>query len=457
MKHNVEKYILENRDKVNKKYYPKIHMAAPIGWINDPNGFVYYQEQYHLFYQYHPYDTKWGPMHWGHSVSNDLVNWNYVGVALVPDKAYDKDGCFSGSAIVKDGKLYLMYTGHIIDEKTQEIRQVQNIAISDDGINFKKYENNPVIDEKNLPEGFSVADFRDPKLFKKNGKYYVVIGNTDSKNGCVQLFESLDLLKWTFKSTILSNDERLGNMVECPDFFTINHHDFMICSSMNYYDKSIQQTIPHKVWLIKGQFNDKSGIFTPTDFLTMDSGIDFYAPQSTEGKNGERIYIPWMQRWSNFYLLDELQHKWIGQMGFPRVIDINDEGKVCQSFYPENILPIKIIEDKGKYSFPCIGKIVIKGDVNFSSIYLKSDEEVFQIHIDKHTRNVQVDFKHMKLQSENDLEKDSLRMFNTELIHQDGDKFELILDRSSIEISSNGQIASFTLYFNQEINEIEIV
>lgn len=156
---DVEKYVSENKNKVNKKYYPEIHLAAPVGWINDPNGFVYYKEQYHLFYQYHPYDTKWGPMHWGHAVSEDLVHWEYVGVALVPDKAYDKDGCFSGSALVKDGKLYLMYTGHIIDEETKQIRQVQNIAISEDGIHFEKYRNNPVIDERNLPEVFSISDF----------------------------------------------------------------------------------------------------------------------------------------------------------------------------------------------------------------------------------------------------------------------------------------------------------
>ena len=95
MQLDVEKYISKNKNKVNKKYYPEIHLAAPVGWINDPNGFVYYKEQYHLFYQYHPYDTKWGPMHWGHAVSEDLVHWEYVGVALVPDKAYDKDGCLN--------------------------------------------------------------------------------------------------------------------------------------------------------------------------------------------------------------------------------------------------------------------------------------------------------------------------------------------------------------------------
>ena len=455
MQLDVEKYISKNKNKVNKKYYPEIHLAAPVGWINDPNGFVYYKEQYHLFYQYHPYDTKWGPMHWGHAVSEDLVHWEYVGVALVPDKAYDKDGCFSGSALVKDGKLYLMYTGHIIDEETKQIRQVQNIAISEDGIHFEKYRNNPVIDERNLSEVFSISDFRDPKMFEKNGKYYVVIGNTDTKNGCVQLFESEDLLNWTFKSSILSNDERLGNMVECPDFFTINNHDFMICSSMNYFDKELKQTIPHKVWLVEGKFDVDNGIFMPNNFMTMDSGMDFYAPQSTEGKNGERIYIPWMQRWSNFYLPDELKHNWMGQMGLPRIIDIDSKGVVQQSFYPTPCIPTTIIKARGKYSCSSVGKIVIEEGSNFSCINLAAKDEMIQIYPDKNGY-LQIDFTNVLQKTNNDLEKNNLQIYTTELKYKATDKVEIILDKSSIELAVNGSVASFTLYLKDEIDYIEI-
>lgn len=455
MQLDVEKYISKNKNKVNKKYYPKFHLAAPIGWINDPNGFVYYKEQYHLFYQYHPYDTKWGPMHWGHAVSKDLVNWEYVGVALVPDKAFDKDGCFSGSALVKDDKLYLMYTGHIIDEETKKIRQVQNIAFSEDGIHFEKYRNNPVIDERNLPEVFSISDFRDPKMFEKNGKYYVVIGNTDTKNGCVQLFESENLLNWTFKNSILSDDERLGNMVECPDFFTINNRDFMICSSMNYFDKELRQTIPHKVWLVEGKFDLDNGIFMPINFKTMDSGMDFYAPQSTEGKNGERIYIPWMQRWSNFYLPDELKHNWVGQMGFPRIIDIDSKGVVQQSFYPAPCIPKTIIKARGKYSCSSVGKIVIEEASNFSCINLSAKNEMIQIYPDENGY-LQIDFTNVLQKTNNDLEKNNLQIYTTELKCKEADKVEIILDKSSIELAVNGSVASFTLYLNNEIEYLEI-
>lgn len=128
-------FIEKNAQTVNQEYRNKFHLMAPIGWMNDPNGFVYYQEEYHLFYQYYPYDSIWGPMHWGHAKSKDLIHWEHLPVALAPGESYDKEGCFSGSAIEKDGKLYLIYTGHNVVEG--QVRQVQCLAVSEDGIHFE--------------------------------------------------------------------------------------------------------------------------------------------------------------------------------------------------------------------------------------------------------------------------------------------------------------------------------
>ena len=91
---------------------PAFHLTPRVGWMNDPNGFSIYNGQYHMFYQYHPYDSQWGPMHWGHAVSEDLLHWKHLPAALAPDTYYDMDGVFSGSAItMKDGKQLLIYTG----------------------------------------------------------------------------------------------------------------------------------------------------------------------------------------------------------------------------------------------------------------------------------------------------------------------------------------------------------
>ena len=109
---------------------PAFHVTGETGWINDPNGLIYYNGCYHAFYQHYPDDTKWGPMHWGHVISDDLTNWKYLPFALTPGDDCDKNGCFSGSAIVHDGKLWLMYTGFIENQGGESIRQVQCLADS---------------------------------------------------------------------------------------------------------------------------------------------------------------------------------------------------------------------------------------------------------------------------------------------------------------------------------------
>ena len=127
---------MENRDlKVtNLRWYPQYHIAAPTGWVNDPNGFCFFGGQYHFFYQHYPYGVEWGPMHWGHVVSKDLVHWEHLPIALFPDRDYDNDGVFSGSGIEKDGKFYLMYTGNIFVPEDTHL-QKQCLAVSDDGVN----------------------------------------------------------------------------------------------------------------------------------------------------------------------------------------------------------------------------------------------------------------------------------------------------------------------------------
>ena len=132
---------------LSKEELPQFHVTGEIGWINDPNGFSVYKDEYHLFFQYHPYDVKWGPMHWGHVKTKDFIHWERLPVALAPDEEYDKDGCFSGSAIeLPDGRHLLMYTG-VRNERREdgkmEFFQTQFIAVGD-GVDYEKYALNPV-------------------------------------------------------------------------------------------------------------------------------------------------------------------------------------------------------------------------------------------------------------------------------------------------------------------------
>ena len=147
-----------------------------VGWMNDPNGFSFYNGQYHMFYQYNPYDTKWGPMHWGHAVSKDLLHWEYLPCALAPDVPYDNGpGCFSGSAVeTEDGKQLLLYTSVFPEEQPDGgMRDIQTQAIAiGDGLNYEKPLDHPVLTVRDIPAGYSKFDFRDPKIWREEDGYY---------------------------------------------------------------------------------------------------------------------------------------------------------------------------------------------------------------------------------------------------------------------------------------------
>ena len=131
----------------DKESKPLFHISAPAGWINDPNGFSVYNGKIHLFYQYYPYLREWGPMHWGHSTTSDMIKWEQLPCVLAPDEEYDKKGCFSGSAIEADGKHVLVYTGVTrikLPDGSEQERQNQCIAFGD-GLNYVKHENNPCL------------------------------------------------------------------------------------------------------------------------------------------------------------------------------------------------------------------------------------------------------------------------------------------------------------------------
>lgn len=196
---------------------PVFHVTPMIGWMNDPNGFSFYKGEYHLFYQYHPYSSHWGPMHWGHVVSKDLLHWEYRPAALAPEEPYDQGGCFSGSALtLPDGRHLLMYTGVRLEQqengKAREV-QTQCLAVGN-GFDYEKYEGNPVLDERDLPKGGSRFDFRDPKIWQKeDGTYCCVIGNRPADgSGQILLFTSPDGFHWGNGTVLSANQNRIGKL-----------------------------------------------------------------------------------------------------------------------------------------------------------------------------------------------------------------------------------------------------
>ena len=323
-KSRAEEYILKNKDKIKDLYRPQYHFVTQVGWLNDPNGMCFYRGEYHLFYQYHPYSEEWGPMYWGHAKSQNLCDWIHLPVALAPDSEYDKNGCFSGTALVEDDEIKLMYTGNlIVDLENKKYRQVQNIAVSKDGINFNKYEHNPVIDTDEIPKEANIFDFRDPKIFKNNDKYYVVIGSKSSDNeGQVLFYESDDTKKWNYLSKFsLPN---MGEMWECPDLFEINGKLVMIFSPMKKESENLKfQNLNPNVYII-GEFNYDTGEFKEEYIGELDSGFDFYAPQALIDSNGRVIVMAWANTWETEQIPKRESLGWNGIMTIPREVTLSN-------------------------------------------------------------------------------------------------------------------------------------
>lgn len=309
----------------NDRYRLGYHVSAPAGWINDPNGFCYYKGYYHIFYQYHPYSADWGPMHWGHARSKDLVHWESLPIALAPDTQADEDGCFSGSAIVKDDILYLIYTGHHYydDGDPDHFWQNQNLAYSTDGINFTKYENNPII--ASAPED-NTHHFRDPKVWEKDGKYYMILGSQGKDGvGRAITYRSDDLKEWQYLGEIAKANGLTteGFMWECPDFFELAGKDILLLSPQGIEAQGQKYLNLFQTGYFVGNFDYSTNTFEHGGFTELDHGHDFYATQTTLAPDGRRLVFGWMDMWESEF--PEKADGWAGALTLPRELELKDD------------------------------------------------------------------------------------------------------------------------------------
>lgn len=260
------------------------HFEPQNGWMNDPNGLCYYKGQYHAFFQYNPYAPQWDTMHWGHAVSQDLLSWEQIDTTLFPDQEYENEaGCFSGSALEKDGKLHLFYTA-----VSKQYGQAQATAVSENGVDFTKNPLNPIIPYlPYLKEGERNNDFRDPKVFAAFGRYYMVCGSCVETEGQILLYSSEDLTAWKFENVIYTSCE-FGGTLECPDMFQLGDKWILMFSAM-------KPTIAASVFVI-GEFDGKN--FVAEDITYSEYGTDFYAPQTFSNHEGRRIMIGWFYHWN---------------------------------------------------------------------------------------------------------------------------------------------------------------
>nr|WEI57632.1 putative GH32 family protein [Blattella germanica]WEI57633.1 putative GH32 family protein [Blattella germanica] len=404
-------FIKQNEGRVDTTYRLKYHFMAPYGWINDPNGFIYFRDEYHLFYQYNPYNSTPNKIHWGHAKSKDLIKWEHLPVALAPDQAYDQDGVFSGSSIEKDGKLYLMYTGYANND------QVQCIAVSEDGVNFNKVSQNPVIDSSALPPNAVAGEFRDPKVFKRGNMYYVVlVSETKNQTGQVLLYESKDLINWNFKSILLEGNPGQGVMWECPDLYKLQGRDVLVLSPIqwpktgNDYENtdSVVEFIGHMDW--------NKGTLSVENYKELDHGLDFYATQSLLDNKNRRVFIAWMAMWGRNFPTSDLHQGWAGAMTLPRELHLKN-GKLVQK---------PVDEIKNYYGNPVVLKQhTIENEVK-SFKHVSGEVAVLELTVDlRQARHFWIDVRANK--------------HNKTVLSYDTSTQEVKLDRTNSGISMTGR------------------
>ncbi len=444
----------------NSLYRQKFHIQPNTGLLNDPNGFSYFNGKYHLFYQWFPLGPVHGVKYWYHLSSSDMVTWEDEGVAMKPDTIYDSHGVFSGTALPVNNKLFLFYTGNTRDENW--IRNpYQCISIMDIEGNISKNKE-PFI--KNVPAGYT-DNFRDPKIFEKNGYYYCLIGaETDDKKGAIVYYHSKDLSSWEFKGEIKTGFiKNSGFMWECPDYFEFEKKAILMFSPQGMEaEGELYRNIFQSGYLIGEKIDFETGKFTHQKFKEFDRGFEFYAPQTIEDAKGRRILIGWFGLPGIDTVTDKFD--WAHCLTIPRVLELKND-ILYQKPLPELS---KLRKSEKEFSFK----------LNNNLINLKNEKRTYELNANfENIRAEKVGIKFRVGDTEETLFYYDLK--NNELVFDRSNsgelsenceggnvrkcyfkekklKIHLFLDESSVEIFINNGLEVFSsrLYNKAESNKI---
>lgn len=445
------------------KYRPQFHFTPEEKWMNDPNGMVYFQGEYHLFYQYHPYSTIWGPMHWGHAVSKDLIHWEQFPVALHPDK---HGAIFSGSAVVDwenttgffEGQpgLVAIYTSHDIYPDSDRPRQRQCLAYSsDNGRTWTKYSGNPVLADE------TKTDYRDPKVFwHSETKHWIQVLATGQ---CATIYKSKNLIDWQFASEFAEGSH--AGFWECPDLFPLpldsGKEKWVMLVSLGDTGEHAEGS---RTQYFIGDFDGETFVNDneKDTVLWLDYGRDNYAGVSWSDLPGRRIYIGWMSNWR--YANQVPTKEWRGVMTIPRELSLSSSAdgvrliqkpvseaqglrKGCESFKD------KLVTTEQHVSIPLKSALLeLNLELEFESAALAeitiqhSEAEKTIIRYDSETETLSAD---RTLSGEADFSASFPAVQEAPMKMKDNSiRLQLFLDASSIELFGNdGECAITSLVF----------
>lgn len=312
----------------------KYHLQPPVGWLNDPNGLCQKDGIYHIYHQYVPFYPELCSVLWGHATTKDFIHYEVQEPAVYPDTDWDRNGAYSGSAFLKDGTIYVYYTGNVrytdkeYDYITGGREQNTILMTSKDGFHFS--EKRLLMKNKDYPSDLSLH-VRDPKVFSENGRYYMIQGARDLKSrGSILLFESEDLINWTYKLRF-HTDECFGYMWECPNYLRVDGYQFLIACPQEYKRDGEQLVKDNRCGYFPLKYD-----FTGTDYKlgeydTLDRGFDFYAPQVFQDESGRWILLGWMSTPDADYDCEVTEEcGWVHAMTVPRELYVSEGGRLCQ-------------------------------------------------------------------------------------------------------------------------------
>lgn len=414
-----------------ENYRNQYHFSPFINWMNDPNGLIYFKGLYHIFYQAYPNENKWGLMHWGHAVSENLINWTHLPIALHPQKMLigSNDlfgGAYSGSAVEKDSDIVLLFTRHFQSKTFNEIfSETQHKVVSKDGVNFE--EEKEVISE--IPNNNVGKAFRDPKVWlHDDGKWYMILGAIENEMPSVLLYSSHDLEYWNYEGVLYQETEINCITIECPDFFKLGDKYVLIAALLNSVDKKTNRK--NLTYYYIGEFKDNKFVVEHRDVV--DFGTDFYAMQ-TFNQGDRRIGMAWLDNWENTYMCQDQTSS--GVMSLPRELQLMDNNLILRPVKEVELLRDKLLENNIRkcYDIKNIGDNTLELEVKFSS----NTNFNIRFALDETEKNyLQLVFSNNRLQIrqvEENKDLDIEYIKNLEKLKN----IHVYLDRSSIEVFAN--------------------
>lgn len=444
---NANKWIKQKKQTVNTFYRGVFHMQPPVGWMNDPNGLVFFKNKFHLYYQFYPYDTYTGPMHWGHFISYDLIDYSDGSVVLAPTNQDEESGCFSGSSFVIDDKNYIVYTNHF--EKDGVKKENQYLLYSSDGSIYQK-NNLPIVDINSLPQNVHKEGFRDPTIHKINGIYYMFVGGKLIKEnkGVLLVFKSTNLEHFEF-DFYFGPIKEFGDMLECPDYVNINGKDIFIFSSCNLKQENNSfYNINSSLYMIGKLDLDKKS-YTIETIKELDKGDAFYAPKLISNYD-KPILIAWMETWGKDIPTIKWDHKWSGAFTFPRKISLNNNLlyqwpiEAIKEYYKETkkINHNDIIDRHADIEISGCSDFILRFEnPNNSELYLEIGRKDNHIYLDTtHSNNM-----------------NGFIRFNDDIINSNYE-IRLLLDSSSVElfINKGKELISSRIYLDSQQYKVSL-